>query len=101
MKSYLHELDIQNVRMGDHSTKAVRTGGIVIACGMSKFDGDHTVCNAGGKGRDEPQMAWAMAVFSSVAFLFTAGRLAVGCFLHALNDRRSGTFYRQPGEQKG
>ena len=82
---------LQNVRMKDHSTKAIRTGGIVIACG--KYDGDHTVCNAGGKGRNGPQMAWPMAVFSSVAFLFTVSRLAVGCFLHALKDRRSRTFF--------
>ena len=27
-------------KMQDHNTKALRTGGIVIACGMSKYDGD-------------------------------------------------------------
>ena len=26
--------------MKDHNTKAIHTGGIVIACGMSKYDGD-------------------------------------------------------------
>lgn len=30
-------------RMGDHNAKALRTGGIVIACGMAKFDNDVSV----------------------------------------------------------
>ena len=30
-------------KMKDHNTKAIQTGGIVIACGMSKYDGDATV----------------------------------------------------------
>ena len=29
--------------MKDHNIKAIRTGGIVIACGMSKYDGDTSV----------------------------------------------------------
>lgn len=27
-------------KMKDHNTKALQKGGIVIACGMSKYDGD-------------------------------------------------------------
>ena len=30
-------------KMKDHNTKAIQAGGIVIACGMSKYDGDATV----------------------------------------------------------
>ena len=30
-------------KMKDHNTKAIQTGGIVIACGMSKYDGDANV----------------------------------------------------------
>ena len=32
-----------NGRMKDHNAKAIKTGGIVIACGMSKYDGDPNV----------------------------------------------------------
>lgn len=30
-------------KMKDHNNKALRTGGIVIACGMSKYEGDADV----------------------------------------------------------
>ena len=32
-------------KMKDHNTKAIQTGGIVIACGMSKYDGDASVAH--------------------------------------------------------
>ena len=32
-----------NGRMKDHNAKAIKTGGIVIACGMSKYDGNPNV----------------------------------------------------------
>ena len=32
-------------RLGDHNAEARRSGGIVIACGMSKFDGDERVAS--------------------------------------------------------
>ena len=32
-------------KMKDHNTKAIHTGGIVIACGMSKYDGDAGVAH--------------------------------------------------------
>lgn len=32
-------------RMKDHNNKAIQTGGIVIACGMSKYDGDAVVAH--------------------------------------------------------
>ena len=32
-------------KMGDHNARAIATGGIVIACGMSKYNGDENVAS--------------------------------------------------------